>query len=576
MLSNAATQAAQAVSKACPFLRVAESIPSTQLPVLVQQFRCQCPFLMQATSADAVGSQLAAKLDAMVPARPAVQTQTNNAVNTQGAPACPFTGSSIAAAPRAATASTEAQPCARGCDSNTCSSNVSAQEVDAFVKGMIQMQQSAEPQVQKAPKMPFFVPSSHPLQRKAEEMVSSKMNQLRSEGRYRVFFDIERQVGAFPKARKHDVKTDAKPEDVTVWCNNDYLGMGQHPKVLVAMQEALQTCGAGAGGTRNISGTSHYHTLLEQELASTHDKEAALVFSSGYVANDTTIATLATLMPGLHIFSDSLNHASLIEGIRHSKAPKSVFRHNDYNHLRELMSKVDPNVPKLVVFESVYSMDGDIAPIKEICDVADEFGALTYIDEVHAVGLYGHKGGGVCQQRGLSDRLTFISGTLGKAFGVFGGYVAGSSLMMDAVRSYGPGFIFTTAVPPTVAAGALASVRHLSSSQIERQMHQRRAAQLKQRLTEANLPVLISESHIVPLMIGDPRLCKQASDQLLNEHHVYVQPINYPTVPRGTERLRFTPTPLHNDAMFDHLIKSLNTVWERLGIPRVYDFSRLN
>jgi len=332
------------------------------------------------------------------------------------------------------------------------------------------------------------------------------------------------------------------------------------------MTNAITTSGAGAGGTRNISGTTNYHSKLEKELAEVHNKEAALVFTSGYVANDATISTLCTLLPNCHIFSDALNHASLIEGIRHSRAAKSVFRHNDVNHLEELMKKVDPAVPKLVIFESVYSMDGDIAPIAEICDVADKYGALTLIDEVHAVGLYGSKGGGVIQQRGLESRISMLSGTLAKGFGVFGGYIVGSALMIDTIRSFAPGFIFTSSFPPAVAAGCLASVKYLKESQIERQQHQERARYMKTIFTEAGLPVIQSESHIVPLMVGDAALCKKASDILLDRFKLYVQPINYPTVPRGTERLRFTPGPLHTHKMMDNLRDCLLIVWKELGI----------
>jgi len=390
-----------------------------------------------------------------------------------------------------------------------------------------------------------------------------------------VFFDIERQAGKFPKALKHDLATN-KTKEVTVWCNNDYLGMGQHPVVVNAMKEAVAKCGAGAGGTRNISGTSHYHSLLERELADLHDKEAALVFTSGYVANDASLSTLATLLPNCHFFSDSLNHASLIEGIRRSRANKQIFRHNDWKHLDQLLQAAPKDAPKIVVFESVYSMDGDIAPIAEICDVAEKYGALTFIDEVHAVGLYGARGGGVAQQRGLHDRVSFVSGTLAKGFGTFGGYIAGSSLMIDAIRSFAAGFIFTSSFPPAVAAAAAASVAHLKASQKERQQHQERAAYLKGALRDANLPVLMSESHIVPLLVGNPRLCKTASDILMDKYDIYVQPINYPTVPRGTERMRFTPGPLHTDDMMKHLVDSLQKIWIDLQIPRTHPLIQNN
>jgi 5-aminolevulinate synthase len=403
----------------------------------------------------------------------------------------------------------------------------------------------------------------------ATKICESKLRALHNEGRYRTFFDIERQRGAFPKAYNHSVmrnKERSLPDEVTVWCNNDYLGMGQHPVVVNAMHSAIDRSGAGAGGTRNISGTSLFHSSLERALASAHNKESALVFTSGYVANDATISTLCKLLPNCHIFSDSLNHASLIEGIKHSGCKKFVFRHNDVEHLESLIASIDINVPKLIVFESVYSMDGDIAPIDKICDIAEKYGALTYIDEVHAVGLYGNKGGGVAQRDGQEHRCSFISGTLAKAYGVFGGYVAGSTLLMDTIRSFAPGFIFTSSLPPSVAAAAEASVTYLSTSQIERQQHQERAAHLKKLLIDANLPVMISPSHIVPLMIGDAKLCKAASDLLLNKYKIYVQPINYPTVPRGTERLRFTPSPLHTDQMMDYLVESLKKVWSELGI----------
>lgn len=402
-----------------------------------------------------------------------------------------------------------------------------------------------------------------------DALLSKKIDQLHAEGRYRVFLDIQRTRGEFPHAVKYpDRKALVKhaPFDVISFCSNDYLSMGQHPKVLKAMHGAIDAAGAGAGGTRNISGTTPFHTELEVELADLHHKESALIFTSGYVANDASISTLAKLLPGVHIFSDSLNHASLIEGVKHAGCPKHIFRHNDVAHLEELLSKVDPACPKLIIFESVYSMDGDIAPIKEICDVADKYDALTFIDEVHAVGMYGNKGGGVCQQRGLEDRVTIISGTLAKAYAVFGGYIAGSSVVVDAIRSFAPGFIFTSSFPPAVAAAATASVRHLKESQVERQLHQLRAKQLKEKLAAAGLPFIDAESHIVPVMVSDPVKCKQASDMLLNEHGIYVQPINYPTVPRGGERLRFTPSPSHSIEMLDHLVASLQQVFSTLDI----------
>jgi 5-aminolevulinate synthase len=394
---------------------------------------------------------------------------------------------------------------------------------------------------------------------------TNALDELKTEGRYRVFAEMDRQTGDSPHALKHE---DGQARKVTVWCSNDYLNMGQHPAVLAAMCEAVMNNGAGAGGTRNISGTLHQHVLLEQELADLHGKNAALLFTSGYVSNWAALGTLGSKLPNCAIFSDAMNHASMIEGIRYSKAERFIWRHNDPEDLDRQLSQIDPARPKIVAFESVYSMDGDIAPIAEICDVADKHGALTYLDEVHAVGLYGPRGGGIAEREGLMDRLDVIEGTLGKAFGVMGGYIAASSELVDFVRSFASGFIFTTSLPPAIAAGALASVKHLKTSQRERQLHQAHAADLKARMKAVNLPVMPSISHIVPLYIGDAALCKKASDLLLERHAIYVQPINFPTVPRGSERLRFTPSPMHGPDEMDALIEALLDVWSLLALKK--------
>ena len=392
------------------------------------------------------------------------------------------------------------------------------------------------------------------------------IDRLHAEGRYRVFIDILRNKGSFPNARCFAGHNGPKP--ITVWCSNDYLAMGQHPKVIAAMEEALHDVGAGSGGTRNIGGNTHYHVDLEGELADLHDKEAALLFTSGYVSNEATLATIAKILPGCIIFSDELNHASMIAGIRHSGCEKRVFRHNDLAHLESLLAESDPAAPKLIAFESVYSMEGDVAPIAAICDLADRYNALTYLDEVHAVGMYGARGGGISERDDVAGRLTIIEGTLGKAFGVMGGYIAASRTIIDVIRSYAPGFIFTTSLSPVLVAGVLASVRHLKQSSVEREGQQASAALLKAMLSDAGLPVMLGETHIVPVMVGDPVKAKKISDILLAEYGVYVQPINYPTVPRGSERLRFTPGPAHTPAMMRELTDALVEIWGRLELRK--------
>jgi len=397
-----------------------------------------------------------------------------------------------------------------------------------------------------------------------QRVFADAIDRLHAEGRYRVFIDILRNKGAFPNARCFAGHNGPKP--ITVWCSNDYLAMGQHPEVIAAMEEALHDVGAGSGGTRNIGGNTHYHIDLENELADWHGKEAALLFTSGYVSNDATLSTLGKVLPGCVIFSDELNHASMIAGIRNSGCEKRVFRHNDLAHLEELLAAEDIDTPKLIAFESVYSMEGDVAPIHAICDLADKYNALTYLDEVHAVGMYGPRGGGIADRDGAAHRLTIIEGTLAKAIGVMGGYIAADKTIIDVIRSYAPGFIFTTSLSPVLVSGALASIRHLKASSEERDGQQAAAAMLKAMFREAGLPVMESTTHIVPLMVGDPVKAKRVSDILLAEYGVYVQPINYPTVPRGTERLRFTPGPQHSEAMMRELTDALLEIWDRIEL----------
>ncbi|MEO1045548.1 MAG: 5-aminolevulinate synthase [Pseudomonadota bacterium] len=398
-----------------------------------------------------------------------------------------------------------------------------------------------------------------------ESYFGGELQAVRDEGRYRIFTEIERKAGAFPHATRY---VDDGTTEVTVWCSNDYLGMGQHPKVTAAMHDVIDQCGAGAGGTRNISGTNHHHVLLEKELADLHNKEDALLFTSGYVSNWAALGTLAARIPGCVVLSDALNHASMIEGIRHSRAERMIFEHNSPEDLDRKLATLDPDRPKLVAFESVYSMDGDIAPIAEILDVCEKHNAMSYIDEVHAVGLYGPRGGGVAEREGLMDRITVIEGTLGKAFGVMGGYIAASRNLCDYVRTFASGFIFTTALPPAIAAGACASIRHLKTSNVERERHQERVAKVRGALDRLGIPHIDNPSHIIPVMVGDAHKCKFISDWLMDNHGIYVQPINYPTVPRGTERLRVTPSPVHSDGDIDRLLNALSEIWSHCELAR--------
>ncbi len=393
------------------------------------------------------------------------------------------------------------------------------------------------------------------------------INKIKKEGRYRVFIDILRNVQNFPKATKFNSKN-KRNDQVIVWCSNDYLGMGQNRNVIASMKNALDTCGAGSGGTRNISGTTHYHVILERELADLHDKESALLFTSGYISNEATLSTLASTLPDCYVFSDELNHSSMIQGIRASGAKKIIFKHNDVDDLKNKIKELDKNTPKIIAFESVYSMDGDIAPIENIAAIAKKYNALTYLDEVHAVGMYGSRGGGISQELGINDQIDIIEGTLAKAYGVMGGYITGNNYLVDTVRSFASGFIFTTSIPPAIAAGAIQSVKHLKVSNTERMKQREAVKELKQKLMDTDIPIINNNSHIIPIVVGDPDLCKKASDILLQKYNIYVQPINYPTVPRGTERLRVTPTPFHNTKMINYFIDSIEKVWCTLNLSK--------
>lgn len=512
----------------CPFLRAAQSLSGPAIPVLMQRFKAICPFLK---SVKASPTTCALEMEGSAILEEQVSKAYHTARMQQLASAHPKTNQepSMHKLPIPNSERPPVKP-----------NNRQEKKEKSFVPGVCEK----------------VVP---------DQVYAERVARLRKEGNYRTFFDIERRTDVYPKAYRH---TMGAQDEVITFCSNDYLAMGQHPIVLNAMKEVIEKNGAGAGGTRNISGTTPYHTALEAEIADLHHKESALVFTSCFVANDSSISTLAKMLPNCQIFSDADNHASMIEGIRHSGCAKHIFRHNDVAHLEELILKTDPNAPKMIIFESVYSMDGDIAPMKEICDLADKYNAITFCDEVHAVGLYGSNGAGIAKQLGLDHRIDIISGTLAKGFGVFGGYITGSAMMCDAVRSFAPGFIFTSSLPPAVAAGATASIRYLKTSHIEREQHQSQAAELKQLLKDAKIPYIHSDSHIVPVMVNDPVLVKKAATMLLEKHKIYVQPINFPTVPRGTERLRFTPGPKHTTEMLVNLVDALTDVWNTLGIRK--------